>query len=70
MVDSPKIFKANIRINKSMKKIVKLNYFCPQIIYDKVKKMDIANFHNIYRIRGDLPFLKSENIVISIDIGD
>ena len=51
-----------------MKKIVKLNYFCPQIIYDKVKKMDIANFHNIYRIRGDLPFLKSENIVISIDI--
>ena len=33
----------------------------PKIILDKVESHNISSFHSIYRIRGDLPFIKNEN---------
>jgi hypothetical protein len=47
---------------------VKENYYYPDFFVDSVKHSNISNFMNLYRIRNDLPFLKSRHIGINIDI--
>ena len=39
-----------------------------RFIFDSVKEENITNFNNIMRIRGELPFMERENLVVSIDI--
>ena len=47
---------------------VKKNYYYPNFFVDNIEHLNISNFMNIYRIRSDLPFLKSNHIGINIDI--
>ena len=47
--------------------IIKINYFIPKEVNDKVEHRNMVNFSSTYRIRGDLPFLKKEDIAISIN---
>ena len=61
----------DMHIKVSQKEIpneVKDNYYYPKFFVDNIKAMDITNFMNLNRIRSDLPFLKSNNIGINIDI--
>ena len=53
---------------KDIPNTVKENYYYPDFFIDSVKKSSISNFMNLYRIRSDLPFLKSRHIGINIDI--
>ena len=62
-----KNFKATIKRQNSMSKLIKLNFFSPNLIADRVEGNDNINFHSIYRIKGDLPFIKNESISITID---
>ena len=49
---------------------IKRSNCCPiqRFIFDKVEETNITNFHNIYRIRGELPFISRNNNSVSIDI--
>ena len=53
-----------------MDKLLKLNTFLPEYIFDKIEGHDMTNFFNIVRIRSDLPFLKRDDGGISIDFGE
>jgi hypothetical protein len=62
---------SDMHIKVSQKEIpneVKENYYYPNFFVDSVKHSNISNFMNLYRIRSDLPFLKSRHIGINIDI--
>ena len=60
-------FSAKICRQKSLLDIVSLNFFSPDYVSDRVEDENITNFHSIYRIRGELPFLKNENLAITIN---
>ena len=63
---SDKKFTASIK-KQSSSNIIKINYFIPKEVNDKVEHRNMVNFSSTYRIRGDLPFLKKEDIAISIN---
>jgi len=65
--DYKKIFRASIKNSNKSESLEKLNCFVPQFIYACINSNDICNFFNIQRIRGDLPFVKRDDINISID---
>ena len=67
ITSSDKKFQAEIRQTNSISRIEKINYFSPKKVLDTVEGNNISNFHSIYRLRGDLPFLKDENIGITIN---
>ena len=62
-----KNFNAIITKNKRLKKLINLNFFTPKLISDRVEGNDLVNFHSIYRFRENLPFIKSDNMAITID---
>jgi len=64
-----KEFKAVFK-NKNISNLKKLNFFSPDEVYDKVKERNITNFSNLYRLKGDLPFLKQDSIIINIDLNN
>ena len=49
--------------------ILRLNCFLPKSVLDLVESNDNINFFNFLRIRNDLPFLKRNDVSISIDMG-
>ena len=62
---------SNLHIKISEKKIpmdAKENYYYPEFFIDSIKRKNISNFSNIYRIRNDLSFLKTHDIGINIDV--
>ena len=62
-----KYFNAKISKSERMEDMEKLNCFIPPYIRAQIYSNDICNFFNIPRIRGDLPFLKRDDTIISID---
>ena len=59
----------HIRISeKNIKMDTKENYYYPEFFVDGIRRRNISNFSNIYRIRNDLPFLKNNDIGINIDV--
>jgi hypothetical protein len=50
-----------------MGNIERLNSFIPSFIHGEIYSNDICNFFNISRIRGDLPFLRRDDINVTID---
>ena len=62
-----KNFRATIKEVQAISKIESVNQFNPKLVADRVEGNNISNFHSIYRLRGDLPFIKDENIAVSID---
>ena len=64
-----KIFRAEIS-SKGITGLMKLNSFLPPNIFDKMEANDNVNFYNVVRIRGDLPFLKRDDGIISINFGE
>ena len=65
-----KKFKALIKDTKNMTNMEKITTPNPKVILDKVESRNISSFHSIYRLRGDLPFIKNENTGITIDFND
>ena len=47
---------------------VRENYYYPSFFIDNIKRSNISNLLNINRIRKDLPFLKTNDIGINIDV--
>ena len=47
---------------------VRENYYYPSFFIDNIKRNNISNLLNINRIRKDLPFLKTNDIGINIDV--
>ena len=62
-----KYFNAKISKTDKMEDLAKLNCFIPPNIRAQIYSNDICNFFNIQRIRGDLPFLKRDDTIITID---
>ena len=59
----------HIRISeKNIKMDTKENYYYPEFFVDSIRRRNISNFSNIYRIRNDLPFLRNNDIGINIDV--
>jgi len=65
-----KCYRAQLDKSKKLDDKIKLNYFVPFLVFDKIGPNDISNFYNIMRIRGDLPFLKRDDIKISITLSN
>ena len=61
-----------IKINKSndIEKDMENNYYLPNQLYDFVDENQIKNIINVYRIKYDYNFLKSESIGINIKISN
>ena len=68
--NNTKFFKAEIRHSKFNFNEIQQNNCCivNKYIFFKVNGEDMTNFYNIMRIRGELPFMKRENINLQIDI--
>ena len=62
-----KYFNAKINKKERREDLMKLNCFIPSIIHAQINSNDICNFLNASRIIGDLPFVKRDEINISID---
>ena len=62
-----KLFRATIKKIERMGNIERLNSFIPSFIHGEIYSNDICNFFNISRIRGDLPFLRRDDINVTID---
>ena len=62
-----KYLRAKFCCSDEISDLIKLNYFMPLNVFDIIEHNNMGNFHNILRIRGDLPFLKRDDINISID---
>ena len=59
----------HIRIlEKEIPDDVRENYYYSNFFIDSIKKKNISNFCNLYRIRSDISFLKNNHIGINIDI--
>ena len=68
---NPKSFKATISIKNSLTQIQKNNScVIPEFIFDKMKGQNMSNFYNVYRIRGELPFIERDNSTINIELGE
>ena len=65
-----KNFRAKIKEVKTISSIESVNQFNPKFVNDIVEENNISNFHSIYRLRGDLPFVKDENMGVTIDFND
>ena len=64
-------FKAIISTKNSLTGIKKYNSsVIPEFIFGRIKRQDMSNFYNVYRIREELPFMERDNIKINIAIGD
>ena len=48
-------------------KLAKINYFIPPLIKDEVKGKNNVNFYNVSRLKKNLPFIKRNDITISIN---
>ena len=61
-----------IKINKSndIEKDMENNYYLPNQLYDFVEENHVKNIINVYRIKYDYNFLKSESIGINIKISN
>ena len=55
-------------LEKDIPSDVRENYYYSNFFIDSIKKKNISNFCNLYRIRNDIPFLKNNHIGINIDI--
>ena len=55
-------------LEKEIPNDVRENYYYSNFFIDSIKKKNISNFCNLYRIRYDIPFLKNNHIGINIDI--
>ena len=42
----------------------------PDYIFDIIEGKNMCNFYNIVRIKGDLPFLKNDDITIELDLNE
>ena len=68
---NPKSFKATISIKNSLTQIQKNNScVIPEFIFDKMKGQNMSNFYNVYRIRGELPFIERDNSTINIELSE
>ena len=64
-----KKYRAKISTTSDLRFIQRMNCgLLHRFIFDSVKEENITNFNNIMRIRGELPFMERENLVVSIDI--
>ena len=66
--DSQQYYRAILKISDKFEEKRKANCFTPLMMFAKIDENDISNFYNIVRIRGDLPFLKRNDISISIGL--
>ena len=53
--------------NESDRCLEKINCFIPPLVKDVVHSKNISNFYNVSRIKGNLPFLKSDDYSININ---
>ena len=65
-----KYYRASLNYSKKFDVKKKINFFIPNSIFAKIGPNDISNFYNIMRIRGDLPFLKRDDVNISIGLSN
>ena len=64
-------FKSVISTKESLTGIKKYNSsVIPEFIFGRIKRQDMSNFYNVYRIREELPFMERDNIKINIAMGD
>ena len=64
--DEKKDFQATIKKMNIINSFV-INYFFLKKLVDYVESGNVTNFHNIYRFRANLPFIKEGEIVVVID---
>ena len=62
-------FRAEFKEDKdyTIDKLAKINYFIPPLIKDEVKGKNNVNFYNVARLKKNLPFIKRNDITISIN---
>ena len=60
-------FLALIKEKRDILNLEKINFFNPGKILDKTERNNISDFYSIYRLRGELPFIKTESLGITID---
>ena len=63
-------FLALIKEKRDILNLEKINFFNPGKILDKTERNNISDFYSIYRFRGELPFIKTESLGITIDFND
>ena len=61
-----KNFKANVDY-ETKDDLLKLNSYVPSVVHDVVPANSDVTFYNIVRIKGDLPFLKRDDINLEIN---
>ena len=49
---------------------MKMNPYFPDMIFDKIEGNDMTNFFNVWRIRDDIPFIKINDLSVSIGFPD
>ena len=65
-----KSYRAHFKYSEKIKNKPVLNFFIPTAIFSKIGSDDISNFYNVMRIKGDLPFLKRDDVIVSIGISN
>ena len=54
-------------MNDYDKSLAKINCFIPPLVKDVVHSKNITNFYNVSRIKGNLPFLKTDDYSVNIN---
>ena len=65
-----KSYRAHFKYSEKIKNKPVLNFFIPTAIFSKIGSDDISNFYNVMRIKGDLPFLKRDDVIVSIGLSN
>ena len=65
-----KSYRAHFKYSEKIKNKPILNFFIPTAIFSKIGSDDISNFYNVMRIKGDLPFLKRDDVIVSIGLSN
>jgi hypothetical protein len=65
-----KSYRAHFKYSEKIKNKPVLNFFIPTAIFSKIGSDDISNFYNVMRIKGDLPFLNRDDVIVSIGLSN